>query len=161
MKSLHLLVNALGVGSPLPTPTSIPLKLSQPIKPSSTRCCVCFLKLSIVPVKINITLYYNSNPLDDLYENLEEDYINSVISNLTSIISAYAYIEIAQNPPQPENISDYNHEPIDLIGSLNNIKRKDVKFYDFYREMREILGTVRDLHFRIFGLNTPKGIKLD
>ena len=111
--------------------------------------------------EINISLYYNSNPLDDLYENLEEDYINSVISNLTSIISAYAYIEIAQNPPQPENISDYNHEPIDLIGSLNNIKRKDVKFYDFYREMREILGTVRDLHFRIFGLNTPKGIKLD
>ena len=41
------------------------------------------------------------------------------------------------------------------------MKRTDVKFYDFYREMREILGTVRDLHFRIFGAKTPKGIKLD
>ena len=28
-------------------------------------------------------------------------------------------------------------------------------------ELREILGTVRDLHFRIFGFNTPSGIKLN
>ena len=111
--------------------------------------------------EIKLSYYYNSNPIEDLYEDLEEDYINSVISNLTSILEGYAYIEIAQNPPQPENISDYNHKPIDLIGSLNNMNRTKVKFYDFYREMREILGTVRDLHFRIFGANTPKGIKLD
>ena len=111
--------------------------------------------------EIKLSYYYVSNPLEDLYEDLEEDYINSVISNLTSILEAYAYIEIAQNPPQPENISDYNHKPIDLIESLNKIERKNVKFYDFYRKLREILGTVRDLHFRIFGANTPKGIKLD
>ena len=111
--------------------------------------------------EIRISYYYNSNPIDDLYEDLEPDYINAVISNLTSILNGYAYIEIAQNPPQPENISNYNHKPIDLIDSLNKMKRTDVKFYDFYREMREILGTVRDLHFRIFGAKTPKGIKLD
>ena len=111
--------------------------------------------------EIKLSYYYNSNPIDDLYEDLQEDYTNSVISNLTSILEGYAYIEIAQNPPQPENISDYNHKPIDLIGSVKNMKRTNVKFYDFYREMREILGTVRDLHFRIFGSNTPKGIKLD
>ena len=111
--------------------------------------------------EIKLSYYYNSNPLYDLYEDLEEDYINNVISNLTSILRGYVYIEIAQNPPQPQNISEYNHNPIDLIESLNNIPRSNIKFYDFYREMREILGTVRDLHFRIFGLNTPKGIKLD
>ena len=111
--------------------------------------------------EIKLSYYYNTNPIDDLYEDLDEDYLNNVISNLTSIIEAYAYIEIAQNPPQPENISDYNHKPIDLIGALNNIKRTNMKFYDFYREMREILGTVRDLHFRIFGRNTPSGKKLD
>ena len=111
--------------------------------------------------EIRLSLYYNSNPIDDLYEDLDEEYIDSVISNLTSIITGYAYIEIAQNPPQPKNISNYNHAPIDLIDSLKKINRKNMKFYDFYRKMREILGTVRDLHFRIFGLNTPKGIKLD
>ena len=84
--------------------------------------------------EIKLSYYYVSNPLEDLYEDLEEDYINSVISNLTSILEAYAYIEIAQNPPQPENISDYNHKPIDLIESLNKIERKNVKFYDFYRK---------------------------
>ena len=111
--------------------------------------------------EIKLSLHYNSNPIDDLYEDLTEDYINSVISNLTSILRGYAYIEIAQNPPQPENISDYNHKPIDLIDSLEKINRTNLKFYDFYGQMREILGTVRDLHFRIFGSNTPSGIKLD
>ena len=111
--------------------------------------------------KIYITYYYNKNPINDLYEELNKEYIDNVISNLTSIISSYAYTEIAQNPPQPEGLPNYNHDPIDLIGSLNNMKREGRKFYDFYRELREILGTVRDLHFRIFGLNTPSGIKLD
>ena len=111
--------------------------------------------------KITITYYYNKNPINDLYEELDRAYIDNVISNLISIISSYAYTEIAQNPPQPEGLPNYNHDPVDLVGSLNNMRREGRKFYDFYREMREILGTVRDLHFRIFGLNTPSGIKLD
>ena len=111
--------------------------------------------------KITITYYYNKNPINDLYEELDRTYIDNVISNLISIISSYAYTEIAQNPPQPEGLPNYNHDPVDLVGSLNNMRREGRKFYDFYREMREILGTVRDLHFRIFGLNTPSGIKLD
>ena len=110
---------------------------------------------------INVSYYYNKNPINDLYEDLDKDYIDDVVSNLISIISSYAYTEIAQNPPQPDGLPNYNHEPIDLVGSLNNMKREGRKFYDFYREMREILGTVRDLHFRIFGLKTPSGIKLD
>ena len=111
--------------------------------------------------KINVTYYYNENPIYDLYEDLDKNYIDNVISNLTSIISSYAYTEIAQNPPQPEGLPNYNHDPIDLIGSLNDMKRENRKFYDFYREMREILGAVRDLHFRIFGSATPSGIKID
>ena len=111
--------------------------------------------------RINITYYYSKNPINDLYEELDKTYIDNVISNLISIISSYAYTEIAQNPPQPEGLPNYNHDPIDLVGSLNNMKREGRKFYDFYREMRKILGAVRDLHFRIFGLNTPSGIKLD
>jgi len=111
--------------------------------------------------KINVSYYYNENPIYDLYEDLDKTYIDNVISNLTSIISSYAYTEIAQNPPQPEGLPNYNHDPIDLIGSLNNMTRENRKFYDFYREMREILGAVRDLHFRIFGSATPSGIKID
>ena len=111
--------------------------------------------------KITVSYYYNENPIYDLYEDLDKNYIDNVISNLTSIISSYAYLEIAQNPPQPEGLPNYNHEPIDLIGSLNNMARENRKFYDFYREMRKILGTVRDLHFRIFGSATPSGIKID
>ena len=63
VKSFALLVNAFGVFGPLPTPTSTPSTESKPTKPSSTLSWVCFLKLSIVPVKIKITLYPESAAL--------------------------------------------------------------------------------------------------
>ena len=142
------------------------IKLNSPIKNINLESAEKY-KVSLMfsktkeDQKITITYYYNKSPIDDLYEVLDKEYINNVVSNLISIISAYAYTEIAQNPPQPEGLPNYNHDPVDLVGSLNNITREGKKFYEFYRELREILGTVRDLHFRIFGLNTPSGIKLD
>ena len=142
------------------------IKLNSPIKNINLESAEKY-KVSLMfsktkeDQKITITYYYNKSPIDDLNEELDKEYINNVVSNLISIISAYAYSEIAQNPPQPEGLPNYNHDPVDLVGSLNNIKREGRKFYEFYRELREILGTVRDLHFRIFGLNTPSGIKLD
>ena len=60
--------------------------------------------------KITITYYYNKNPLNDLYEELDRTYLGNVISNLISIISSYTYNEIAQNPPQPEGLPNYNHD---------------------------------------------------
>ena len=143
------------------------IKLNNPLKDIATLEENEKYKLSLMVLnkkddqKITLTYYYNKNPIDDLYEDLEESYIDNVISNIITLISSYSYTEIAQNPPQPEGFPNYNHEPIDLVGALNNIKRQGRKFYDFYRELRAILGTVRDLHFRIFGLNTPSGIKLD
>ncbi len=46
----------------------------------------------------------------DLYEDLDKNYIENVISNLTFIISLYAYTEIAQNSPQPDRLPNYNHD---------------------------------------------------
>ena len=107
---------------------------------------------------INVTYYYNNNPIEDLYEDLEESYISNVISNLTSIINAYVYLDYSQNP---DYLINYTHKPINIINALNNIKRTERKYYEFYREIRQILGTVRDLHFNIISIKTPKGINID
>ena len=108
--------------------------------------------------KIYLTYYYNKNPIEDLYEDLSESYIADVISNLTSILNGYVFLDYAQNPHYLEN---YTHPPIDLIESLNNVNKTGRKFYEFYREIKEILGTVRDLHFNIISYKTPKGKYID
>ena len=45
--------------------------------------------------------------------------------------------------------------------ALNNIEKKNRKFYEFYQEVRKILGATRDLHFFIYGFQTPKGTKFN
>ena len=97
-----------------------------------------------------------SNYIYDLYEDLSESYITNVISNLTSIINAYVFLDVAQNP----NIFKKNHNshsPIDLIDTLKKVKIENRKYYEFYREIREILGSVRDMHFNIISLRSPNG----
>ena len=106
---------------------------------------------------IKITYQYFNNPIETLYEKLDEKYAQNVITNLCSIIDNYIFIDIAKNPPK-ENLPDgYHHEPIDLIYELKNINITNMTFYDFYRKIRNIFGTVRDLHLRIFSNVSPKG----
>ena len=112
--------------------------------------------------EINLTVKYENNPIENLYEIIDESYAKDVISNLTSIIEyGYIYNDIVKNPPEPEGLNNYVHDAINFTKALNDIETKDRKFYDFYRDIREILGTPRDLHFRFYGLNTPSGIKFD
>ena len=103
---------------------------------------------------INLTYYYNNNPIEDLYDNLTESYITDLISNLSTIINGYVYLDYAQNP---EYLTNYTHKPIDIISELNKINKTERKFYEFYRELKEILGTVRDLHFNIISHKSPSG----
>ena len=111
---------------------------------------------------IQLTVKYENNPIEDLYEIIDETYARDVISNLTSIIEyGYIYNDIVKNPPEPTGLNNYVHQAVNFTKALNDIKIKDRKFYDFYRDIREILGTPRDLHFRFYGLNTPSGIKFD
>ena len=110
--------------------------------------------------EIRITVKYENNPIEDLYEIIDESYANDVISNLTSLIDyAYIYNDIAKNPPEPNGIENYTHPPIDFAKAFSEINITNRTFYDFYRDIRAILGTPRDLHFGIFGMNTSSGKK--
>ena len=94
------------------------------------------------------------NYIYSLYEDLPEFYIDYVISNLVSIINTYVFLDIAQNP-QIFKTSHSTHSPIDLIDSLNNVKKDNRQYYEFYREIRQILGSVRDMHFNIYSYMSP------
>ena len=97
-----------------------------------------------------------SNYIYDLDEDLTETYTTNVISNLTSIINGYVFLDAAQNP-KIFKINHSTHSPIDLIDALEKVKKENRKFYEFYREIREIIGSVRDMHFNIFPINSPSG----
>ena len=73
--------------------------------------------------------------------DLKESYVTEILSNLISIINAYVFLDIAQNP-QIFNAAHSTHSPIDLISTLENVKKENRKFYEFYREIKEIIGTV-------------------
>ena len=110
--------------------------------------------------EVKLTVKYYNNPIEDLYEIINETYAKEVISNLIAIIeNNYVYNDIVKNPPEPEGLENYVHKPINYSQALSGIETANRQFYDFYRDLREALGVPRDLHFRIYGMNTPSGIK--
>ena len=119
--------------------------------------------LSLIPYSttqgqiIKITYQYFYNPIEALYEKLDETYAQNVISNLSSIIDNYIYIDIAKNPPTENFPKGYHHAPIDIISNLKSINITNMNFYDFYRKIRRIFGTVRDPHLGIYSIVSPKG----
>lgn len=87
---------------------------------------------------IHVSVNYINSPIEELYENINESYINNVISNLVKIIDNYIYLDIIKNPPEPNGLDDYAHSKINLIDALNKINRNNRQFYEFYIELREI-----------------------
>ena len=112
--------------------------------------------------QVYLTVKYYKNSFDELYVKIDEEYAKNVIDNITSILqNNYIYLDIAKNPPEISGIPNYTHQPIDLIESLKDIDTKDRIFYEFYQEIKEILGIPRDGHLKIFGNSTPKGFKFN
>ena len=111
--------------------------------------------------KISMNIEYTKNDLDILFEPLEESYVEEVINKLETIIENYIYLEIARAPPEIEGLDNYTHSPIDLIGDLKKIEKKNRTYYELFRDIRKVTGAVRDLHLKIYAVKTPKGISLD
>jgi hypothetical protein len=80
-------------------------------------------------------------------EKVSEQYCNDVITNLvTAIDELYIYSDFIKAPRQPEGYDNYIPK-VDLVKELNAINKKDRYFYDFYRDIKGILGKTRDGHF--------------
>ena len=89
-------------------------------------------------------------------EKISEKYYNEVIDNLVSIIDEiYVYNDFLKAPKQAEGYEDYIPK-IDLIQGLKNINTKDASFFDFYRDIKNVLNEARDAHFSLnFKDNSP------
>lgn len=111
----------------------------------------------ILDESYNITLNkIDKFTTDDLNVDISEEKCKLVIESFKTLYNdGYTYTEIKKNPPNP----DY-FKAADLISDLNNIKTKDRKYYDFYRDIKEIIGKMRDLHLRMNGAVSPNGYDL-
>jgi hypothetical protein len=90
---------------------------------------------------------YNILSFDDIVNKineikyLEKDYLN-IISNITELLDYYVYLDIAKNPP-------HNLKKVDLIKEIKSINITNIKLYDFYLNISNILFSVLDAHLRI------------
>ena len=108
----------------------------------------------------DIFLSYNQfSELDELMnEEMEPEKCEKIIKAIQEALEAYVFLDIAQNPPEIE-IPNYHHRKINLIEEIGNMSKENRKFYEFYQEIKAILSVVRDGHFSIRGIETPKGIQ--
>ena len=102
-----------------------------------------FLIILLFIIKIINCQLIKAN-LNDLYAIIDSNYMNNVISNITSLLEGYVYLDIAKNPP------NNMHEKIDLIKELKNINTKENStYYEFYRNIKRIFAKVKDAHLNL------------
>jgi hypothetical protein len=104
--------------------------------------------------------YYDSIYVLEEYLNKSkenEKQLKYIIKYLTEVFNdSYAYNEIAKNPPQPFFDKNY-HKKVDIQKSLNEIKTKNISFYEFYRQLSIKIAELKDLHIDIqFGNDISK-----
>ena len=95
-------------------------------------------------------IYYYS--IEDTFEYVDsqglsvEEY-QEIIDNLINLFkNAYAFYDIAKNPPQPyENY----HTIVDIEKELKKIDLDDISKYEFYRRIAKTLSDLKDSHISI------------
>ena len=99
----------------------------------------------------------------DDYEELvkitvSEEYCTEVISNITTLLEqGYVFLDFYKSPLQPENNESYAIEKLDLIQELNDIPKKDRKYYDFIRDINQVIRKTGDNHLNFSPKYSPTG----
>ena len=98
-------------------------------------------------------IYLSYNPTsyyEYLHKPIDEKTCEYIIGNISSILNKYyIYKDIAKNPPEIEGLPNYQHQPIDLLGSLRNITKINRTHFNFYQDIFKVISTVRDGHLSI------------
>ena len=108
----------------------------------------------IVSFQINYSLsqkYYTIDEIYQIFDDLKtnEKDLEVIVDCLSSTFSeAYAYNQIAKNPPQPDFNSSY-HEKVDIQNELKNINLKNVSMYKFYQDIKLLFDRLGDQHLGI------------
>ena len=93
-------------------------------------------------------------PIEEAYKILnnikaEESDLKIIIDSFIALFNeAYAYTEVAKNPPQPSFNSTY-FEKVDIIEGLKNIPIKNTNMFKFYQELKLLFDRLGDQHLKI------------
>ena len=112
---------------------------------------------------ISLIYFIKAQPEYDqlINEKVTEDYCSYVIGNITELIKdGYVYNDFFKAPIQPEGLPNYINK-IDFIEQLNKINITNRTYFDFYRDIEDILEKSNDNHLDIYGFRTPNKFKLN
>ena len=95
--------------------------------------------------------YYSIEQIFSYFNNLEgeENDFQQIIDCLCSIFSqAYAFNEVAKNPPQPDFDINY-HSKVNIQEGLRSIQTHNTNFYEFYGKVKLLFDNLADQHLHL------------
>ena len=126
-------------------------------KDESFYLVLMFDEQELISDDYNISLTkLNKYSIDDFDVDFPEENCKIVVDNVKKLMEdGYIYTDIIQNPPN----SDY-FGIVNLTSDLNEVETKNRSFYDFFRDIRRILGKMKDGHLNIIASKSPNGYDL-
>ena len=108
-----------------------------------------YVLLFVIPIIFSHYVYDSSKVLEYVSKTSLDEYVYRVLkrSFVLSFQDAYAYTEIAVNPPQPDFDKNY-FQKVDIPKSIYAINQTDINVYQFYQELKNRMSDLRDLQFR-------------
>jgi len=94
--------------------------------------------------------------IDDFNVDISEEKCKLVVDSVTKLMDqGYIYTDIIRNPPNPEYFGK-----VELISDLKKVQTSNRKYYDFFRDIRRIIGKMKDGHLNIVATKSPNGYEL-
>ena len=85
----------------------------------------------------------------------EENCTHAIDSLIKLFQEGYVYTDIKKNPP---NVDYFG--AADIIEELKNIETSNRKYYDFFRDVKRVIGKLKDGHLSINANKSPNGFYL-
>ena len=106
-----------------------------------------FLISLIITLAFSSYVYDSSFIIDYISKPVLTEYVYRVLKRSFALIfeDAYAYQEIATNPPQPDFDNNY-HEKVDISKLIYGINQTDINVYQFYQELKNRISNLKDLN---------------
>ena len=101
----------------------------------------------IIPLIFSSYVYDSSRVIDYISKPILDKFTYRVLKRSFALVfeDAYAYNEIAVNPPQPYFDNNY-HQKIDISRLIYGINQTDINVYQFYQELKKRISDLKDLN---------------
>jgi hypothetical protein len=107
-------------------------------------------EINNIDYNISLTKLYKYS-IDYINIDFSEEKCKIVVDNVKKLMKeGYIYTDIIKNPPNPDYFGT-----VDLIADLNGVETKNRKFYDFFRDIRRILGKMKDGNLNLIASKSP------